>query len=54
MTTEPKLELLPLATLSLAPENARFGLAYDPEDLETLQYRIIWHHKYSQPDSTTL
>ncbi len=41
MTTEPKFELIPLATLSLAPENARHGMAYAKEELDTLQASIL-------------
>ncbi len=36
MTNQSQLQIIPLAKLSLAPENARYGRTYDKDELVAL------------------
>jgi len=40
-TMTDQLQLIPLAKLSLAPENARYGVAYDKDELKALSASIV-------------
>ncbi len=49
MTNQPQLQLLPLAKLSLAPENARFGFIYDKDELKVLAGSIVAAGRLLEP-----